>query len=285
MEIRINGQKADIQLESEKTVGEILSVLEQWLDNSGHRLSGLVIDGRTAGTESLEAFMAAEVISVKTLDIITSSLTDLIAESLFHLLGDIDEYENSDFAEKSGFAERWKDQAAARLLAEQFPDIFVWASKTFSGEGLNPAGLRSLTEERLRELRDPAGEIGRAGPFIAEICTRLEELPLDIQTGKDARAVETVNIFSGAAEMVFRIFNILKLEGFPVEEITVGKIPVTDYIAEFSAALRELLAAYEQHDTVLVGDLAEYEMAPRLRGLHTALRSAGSTDAAWDSAD
>ena len=56
---------------------------------------------------------------------------------------------------------------------------------------------------------------------------------------------------------------------------------MTDYIMEFSAALRELLAAYEQHDTVLVGDLAEYEMAPRLRGLHAALLGAGRADAAW----
>jgi len=104
-----------------------------------------------------------------------------------------------------------------------------------------------------------------------EICARLEDLPLDIQTGKDARAAETVNTFSNIAEKVFRIIGILKLEGFPVGEITVGSMPIAAYITEFGSALRELLTAYEQHDTVLVGDLAEYEMAPRLRGLHSAV--------------
>jgi hypothetical protein len=42
---------------------------------------------------------------------------------------------------------------------------------------------------------------------------------------------------------------------------------------EFGAALKELLAAYEVRDAVLVGDLAEYELAPRLRGLYAAINT------------
>jgi len=79
---------------------------------------------------------------------------------------------------------------------------------------------------------------------------------------------------SGITEKVFRIINILRKKGFPIDEITVENVSIASYIGEFSAALRELLAAYEQHDTVLVGDLAEYEMSPRLRNLHAALLDA-----------
>jgi hypothetical protein len=61
------------------------------------------------------------------------------------------------------------------------------------------------------------------------------------------------------------------MEGFPLELIFVKDAPVSGYIAEFNTALKEMLAAYERHDTVLVGDLAEYEIAPRLLGLHTAV--------------
>ena len=114
----------------------------------------------------------------------------------------------------------------------------------------------------------------RTGALVDEICARLEELSLDIQTGKDARAAETVRTFSGVAEKVFRVFNMLKLAGFPVGEITVENASITAYITDFGTALRELLAAYEQHDTVLVGDIAEYEMAPRLRCLHSAILDA-----------
>ena len=274
MNIRINGQKADIRLEKERTVGEILAGLEQWLANTGHRLSGIEIDGQTIHSGDVEVSFNRSIDSVTDLNIKTSSLPELVAEGLVHLLGDIEEYENASFAEKQSFAGEWDERPESRLLAEELPDLCELARKTFSGEGISTQGLRSMAGERLRELQDPAGETVRMEPLIAQVCVRLEELPLDIQTGKDARAAETVNIFSGAAEKVFRLFNVLKTEGFPVEEITVEEISVSAYISEFGAALRELLAAYEQHDTVLVGDLAEYEMSPRLRGLYTAIQNA-----------
>jgi hypothetical protein len=274
MKIRINGADADIQLETEQNVGDILCGLDSWLTGSGYRLSGLAINGETAGAGSMEACFGRNIDAIETLDITARSIADLYAESLFQILQDIAFYEAAGFGEKSLFIEQWKQSPQAQLIAEQSPELFGWALKTFSGEGFNPQGFRLLVEERLRELQEPAAEMGRAGPLVSEICARLEELSLDIQTGKDAQAAETVRTFSGVAEKVFRIFNILKIEGFPVGEITVENISISAYIAEFSTALRELLAAYEQHDSVLVGDLAEYEMAPRLRGLHAAVLNA-----------
>ena len=274
MKITINGADADIRPETEKTVGEVLCALEVWLADSGFRLSGLCIDGEMMGIESMETCFARPIDSIDTLDLQASSLAELIAESLFLVMQDIDAFETADFEERRLFAENWNDSPQARLLAEQCPDLFGWVSKAFSGEGASPQALRILTEERLRELQDPAGEMRRALPVVGEVCTRLEEFPLDIQTGKDARAAETVNVFSSVTEKVFRLVNVLKMEGFPVGDIMVETTPISACISEFSAALRELLAAYEQRDTVLAGDIAEYEMAPRLRGLHSAVINA-----------
>jgi hypothetical protein len=277
MKITINGAYADIQVENEKTVGEILAALEPWLAGSGHRPSGLIVDGEVIDTGSVDSCFEREITGIETLDIRTSSLSQLAAESLLCLMYDIDTWENSGFDEKRGFSEHWKESPEANLLAEQAPDLFDWAVKTFSGEGAGAAELRSVGGERLRELNDPAGELGRAKQAVAEVCDRLERLPLDLQTGKDAEAAMTVSIFSGIAEKVFRIFNVLRAEGFPVAETTVADMPITAYMGEFGGALGEMLAAYKQRDTVLVGDLAEYEMAPRLRGLYSAIYNAAAT--------
>jgi hypothetical protein len=274
MKIRINGVDADIQLENEKTVGEILCCLDSWLAGTGHRLSGLAIDEKTVVAHSLDECFVRDIASIGVLDISTSPILELYAESLVNTIQDIDAYAAAGFEEKNRFTEQWKQSPQALLLAEQCPDLFNWASQTFSGEGSNPQTFRLVVEERLRELQDPAAEMDRAGPLVGEICGRLEDLSLDIQTGKDARAAETVRTFSGVTEKVFRVYNVLKASGFPMQNITVGNIPISAYITEFGTALRELLAAYEQHDTVLVGDLAEYEMAPRLRALHTAVSEA-----------
>ena len=274
MRIQINGVDADIRPETEKTVGEILCAMEAWLVDSGFRLSGLSIDGKLIGAGAMEDCFFRDIGTIGTLDIRTSPLSQLIADALCNTLQDIEAFEAAGFEEKSTFAVHWKETPEALLLAEQSPDFFNWTLKTFSGEGSGTKILRSLAEERFRELEDPVGEMRRTRQLVSEVCSRLEQFPLDIQTGKDARAAETVNAFSGIAEKVFRLFNVLKMEGFPVGEIMVEKTPITDCILEFSEALRNLLAAYEQNDTVLAGDIAEYEMAPRLRDLHTAVINA-----------
>jgi len=274
MKIRINGAVADIQLETEKNVGEILSGLDSWLAGTGHRLSGVAVNGAAADSDSMDACFGTSVDTVDILDISTSAIVDLFAESLIDTIQDIDAYEAAGFEDKSRFADQWRQSPQALLLAEQSPDLFDWAVKVFAGEGVSPQAFRLLMEERLAELQNPAAEMARTGALVAEICGRLEELSLDIQTGKDARAAETIRAFSGVTEKVFRVFNMLKLAGFPVGEITVENASITACITEFGTALRELLAAYEQHDTVLVGDLAEYEMAPRLHRLHAAILDA-----------
>jgi len=271
MKIKINGADADVRPENEKTVGEILGALDAWLSGTGHRLSGLNIDGKAVDAGEMELSFSRDIDTVDTLDICTSSLPQLVAESLSLTTRDIEDFREAGFDQKTGFADKWKESPQGRLLSEQFPELFDWTIKTFSGTGCSPQVLNALFEERLRELRDPAGELRRTAPLVDDICARLADFPLDIQTGKDARAAETVNVFSGVAEKVFRIFRTLGIEGYPVTGITIDNIPVNDYITEFDKALNELLDAYEKRDTVLIGDLAEYEMAPRLRGLYAAV--------------
>jgi hypothetical protein len=276
MIIAINGKPADIVLEAEKNVGDLLSGLDQWLAGSGHRLSGLEIDGEQADSASLERFFDRDLAGIRTLDIRTSSLLELTAEALIYIRGDSEEYEQADFGERQAFAARWQNSPAALFLASQAPDIYAWADKTFSGGGITPGELRGLIDERLRELGDPAGELHNAEPLIEAAAVRLEELPLDIQTGKDGRAAETIQIFSNISEKFFRILHILKVRGLDTSALKVDDVSLAGYIEEFGAALRELTGAYETKDAVLVGDLAEYELAPRLRKLSAVMKSSAA---------
>ena len=299
MDICINGNKADITLEKEKTVGDIMAGLDNWLTgphcNSGlsetanFRLSGLVIDGKTIDVQSLEDSFGIDLASVETLDIIISSLPELTVQALLETQKLIKTWEDTDFSGRQSFAENWKTYPAAALLLEQYPELYAMTAQTLLGEGPGAGVLESVINERLRELENPAQELAGMEKLIGDIAGRLENLPLDIQTGKDRQASETVQIFTGITAKIFRIFGILKNSGFPVGQIkvqaqsnpiTIGQnnkaapaeIPIGNFLNEFNTVLSEMLAAYEQKDAVLVGDLAEYEMAPRLRSFYTALK-------------
>jgi hypothetical protein len=273
MKITIDGKAADIALEKEKNLGEILGGIGEWLAGSGYSLSGLRINGEALGAGAIAGSFDMAPESIETLDIQTAGLPALMAEALVDLRQTLGDYENASFEERRRIEQGWAESPAASFLAECIPDISGLAARTFRGEGPAPASLASLLEERIREVGDPLLELGGIEALVESTAHRLEDLPLDIQTGKDSRAAETVQIFSTITEKLLRIFSLLKLEGFITDTMLIDGMPFSAFIDDFSAALKELLAAYEAKDAVLVGDLAEYELAPRVRTFYAALKT------------
>jgi hypothetical protein len=266
MEIKINGKTADITIDNEKTVAQVMTGVEQWLSGSGHRLSGLAVDGQAADLSSLENVFAKEIDTIKTLDISTMSITELAAMSLANLLGDIDEFDGLSFDGRNDFFTNWKERPQAVFTFEQMPDLYSFFENTFLNGAFSAQTLRSITEERLREIQTPVDEFSNLRPLLEEVCARLTDLPLDIQTGKDARAAQTIQIFSGITEKIFRVYRQLEIQGY-ISQASAKK-NLTQQINDFNSAVKELLLAYEKNDTVLVGDLAEYEIAPRLQKIY-----------------
>jgi hypothetical protein len=273
MDITINGKAADITLEGEKTLGEVLTGLEIWLRDSGHRLSGLDVDGKKVDSLSLESFFNREVAGIGALNLSTSSWAELAAEALSDLYREVEKFLDCSFGERAALKQNWEKSPGGCFLAEHMHDLYAMAAGIFSGQDPGPGELQKIVRERLKELEDPWGEIVASGPLVKVVAGRLEDLPLDIQTGKDGQATETVLLFLSVTGKLLRLLDLLKLEGYSPENLTVDGVPIFEYVEEFKSVLKDLTAAYEAKDAVLVGDLAEYELAPRLLRFHSAFSS------------
>jgi hypothetical protein len=294
MDIRINGEAVDVTLESEQTLGAILSGIESWLGSSEFRVNGLEIDGETIPGNDLPNAFYRDLQGIQTIDIRVCSRQELMLEALTDARcyltaltnspSDLPALVDNGFnGSGSSLVESWKNSAAASFLSVESPEIHkivdallvqngpeIYSDAGRGGDGISASLVLSLIDERIREIGDPVGEFVRIESLIAGISERLEELPLDIQTGKDGRAVETVTLFSNAAEKLFRLHFIFQSRGKFID--TIDSVPVHDFFEDFNTALKELLAAFTGKDSVLVGDLAEYELAPRLRAFYAALK-------------
>ena len=273
MVISINGKPVDITLDTEKTLGDVLSGIEQWISPSRSRIQKISVNNKALCENTLSGEFGKDIADIKNLDIVVSSWCELASEALTNLLETCAIYERVPFAERQQIVSAWKGLAAARFLESDIQDIYNLSEKLFSGEGLSSPELITLIEERLREVSDPKAEIEKYEAFVSSIAQRMEELPLDMQTGKDLRAAETIQLFSHTCEKLFRIFHIYKLEGLDLESFVIEDLPALKFIEEFNSALAELSSAYEKQDTVLTGDISEYELAPRVIKFHTALKS------------
>ena len=269
MDITINGKATDITLENEKNLGEVIANLEQWLVSLGHRLSAISIDGETVQLSLVEEIFSRDVNGVKSLDLKTSSIAQLSAESLLTILADIKDYESLENQDKKNYLAVWKQTPQANYTSENMSDLYNVLTNAFAGVGLSTQDIFSITEERLREVKDPQKEFKNLKPLLDETCSRLTELSLDVQTGKDTRAAQTIQLFSGVTEKMLRTINQLDVQGYLSKNEGAEK-PFTQIIDELGKLVKELYDAYERHDTVLVGDIAEYEAADKLQELYAA---------------
>jgi hypothetical protein len=106
------------------------------------------------------------------------------------------------------------------------------------------------------QAADPAAAIAAAAEPVARLVPGLAQVAVQLQTGRDRDAMTTVMGICDAVQRLLPLVSFLPPDG--------GRERL---IVDLNATLRDLVAAFEAKDTVLIGDLAEYEVAPRLAQL------------------
>ncbi|MBQ5400918.1 MAG: hypothetical protein IIU15_06850 [Treponema sp.] len=100
---------------------------------------------------------------------------------------------------------------------------------------------------------------------LTDLSEKLGEISVLIQSGKDGEAFSIIN--SLANEMANFVRNARLSALFPdvYEKITVDGKDLNTFFEDFSVILKDFEQALSEKDTVTVGDLAEYEINPRLQ--------------------
>jgi len=269
MIIKINGKPLDYTLSNEKTLIEIVAGLEQWLSNSGHRMSELSVDGKDVNASMVEEIFKKDIKTVKCIEVRTNTIAELTTACIINLKRDIDEYDKLNFDEKAKFFADWKESSQAQFISEEMHELYIYFTDAFSAGKISVQTLRAITDEIQREVTEPIKELEKLEPILNEICEKLINLPLNIQTGKDLLAATTIEIFSSLTEKIIRIFSQLNNQGY-LAEIEKSKKIAQDF-CDFRNILTQLLEAYEKHDTIIIGDLAEYEASPKLKEIYFAI--------------
>ena len=287
MEIRVNEQPLSFSLENERTLGEVVHGLERWLE-----ASQLVVCGVRCGDRELLDLPASEWsdtphAQVQLLEITARHATELRLANLQTLR----EY----LQEVRGFAASPEEHGAEELLRgyplfadslrHHFSEAEIGAQLaglSALGEGARPAELTGLAPEslkgleaaasglaqridaRLRELEDPRAALRSLSGELEAAAAGISEVSLLLATGRDRQAMEAIVRFSELSQRLLALLG-------PAAVPQLGGLEPPVFFGELNRVLRELIGALSARDTVLIGDLLEYEVAPRLRRLEAAL--------------
>ncbi|NLK45816.1 MAG: hypothetical protein GX297_04085 [Treponema sp.] len=115
-----------------------------------------------------------------------------------------------------------------------------------------------------KEVADVLKHLFEAFESLAE---KLENIPVQLQKNEDKIAMNTVTELADALSLLFQTIPYVNLFPETFDNLTIESKRPTSFISDFPSLLEDFRKAVESNDTVLIGDIAEYEIAPRLRQL------------------
>jgi hypothetical protein len=282
LEIRINGEPLSFALEEERTLGEVVRSLERWLQASQLVICALRCGGRELLDLPEGEWSATPHSQVERLEVTArhaSELRQANLETLREYLQAVRRFASSPDAScaeelREGhplFVDSLKHHFSEAEVGGELADLSPLAA---GSAGPDPESRRSLAaaaealeqriEARLRELEDPRSALRALSGELAAAAAGISEVSVLLATGRDRQAMEAILRFSDLSQRLLGV-----LRAAPAAQL--GGLEPRAFFEELNRVLRELIDALQARDTVLIGDLLEYEVAPRLRRLEAAL--------------
>ncbi len=293
MKIFVNNIELDFKLEDENTLRQIIESVQKWLHKEGYFIQAISVDGNGLELESAEGWNDTDISGINRLDfssvngieirlqylhtlhqffsLLQRSLEEKNLPLLKEIIGDyqkVREYLNIIFPPATG--------SGSATLADKI-NGFLSDSGVLSAEAI-PDDTENLTllisnlvkiiSELIREITSPLNEILNTAELLKKIVPEMEEISVLLQTGKDKVAMDTIIRFTEFSQKLIRIYPFLKAQGIlNTDDAQIMELPFDAFYKDFNKILLDLTKAFGANDSVLIGDLLEYEIAPRLEGL------------------
>jgi hypothetical protein len=296
MRITVNGAPIALGCEEGASLGELLAGADEFLDKAGSVIVSLKVDGEEVDAEGYARIAERPSGSIESVEILSEDSAAIrvrAIETLLELLA-IAKHSAEDTAAEDTAVDWQGLRTGANDMRDAFAGLFAADELSFvqrfanilEGAGDRPDRasrievsaqadrLTSVFGERLAEFVSPIGEMRAAAALFEDRASELAELPVLLQTGKEDQAMKAVLYFIEIFNKVIRIIPELRRSGVDTASISVGGSAMPEFYGAFNGVLRELTDAFEHQDRVLIGDLAEYEVLPRMRSFFAAMRGA-----------
>lgn len=294
MDIRINDQNLDFTIEKNETLGDVVKDIEAWLDGSDLVLYSVKHEDQNLLSQPYEQWAKTPHSEVGTLNVMVKHTRELTVLNLQTILEYLDLLKQAAAAGKgellgelfSGFPalvesvrkhfpnpDATLQALVALFLHADVEEVLGWPKEKMQQAAKLIDLVSGNVSFRLQELQDPRAALETLSGDLKICIEEISEISILLQTGKDRQAMDTMVRFSELSQSLVRLVaSVLTNSTDPEKQVTVGGMGLQDFYRDLNRILAELLEAFHANDSVLIGDLMEYEVAPRLEQLRTFLQ-------------
>ncbi len=279
MKITINDVPISFELENEQTLADVVDAIQHWLAGTGHRIEEIAINGESQDLTT-SRWHSTEITLVETVAITATSVNQDAIEGLETLISYLsllqrvmrdgtEEHIDTVMQElpyvETGIRRFVPDMAD--LLSEYILSADLKNQTTRAKIAVRAGEVGTILESRQQELLEPERALHGASALMRDLIPDFLVVSQQVQSGDEREAMNTVARFSEVAGRIMRLLPRYLTMHPEVKEVQIDGIPFTEAVAGINGILVELEEAFRRGDWVLVGDLMEYEMAPRFTSI------------------
>jgi len=296
MEIRINNEPLEIQVQNEKNALDLVQGISAWLNGQGYTLLELKINNQVIDLAE-KSWQKIAIESIETLEIqapqnfeLRQMNIQILADYALHTLETLeaclqdqdklpilrnyletfaDIIPSANYLESSNSSSESLNQTLIKHMDEEVENLL---SKNFILKDLEDSKLKLrfqhlaiLCQDRLGELIDPLKTAQNTAEALKKNLEDLSLASTRIMTGESKLAFDSILQFSELLAKLLRVFQIL-LEKDP-GQAPIDQSHLEDQIKKSNSVLQEVGSALERDDSILLGDLLEYELPEYIEGL------------------
>ena len=143
----------------------------------------------------------------------------------------------------------------------------------FDEEAAKPLGKDTKFEFSIVTTNEIRASFGKLSELFAELAAQMEGVPVALQSGKNLEVSESIKKLADSIDQFCHIATLASLFPDTFTTATMNGMNFKDFFAEFSPILKDFEDALQNNDTVMLGDLSEYEICPRLKEISKALKT------------
>ena len=144
-------------------------------------------------------------------------------------------------------------------------------AETFDEAASKPLGKDTKFEFSVVTKDSIKQSFAELSKLFSELSQKMEEIPVAIQSGKNKEVSDSIKKVADSIDNFCHIAALASLFPQDFGAVKIDGKQFSDFFQDFSPILSDFEQALSNNDTVLIGDLSEYEICPRLKAISQAL--------------
>lgn len=145
-------------------------------------------------------------------------------------------------------------------------------AETFDDEAEKRLTGNERFEFTLVTKNDIMQSFDRLAELFLELAEKMEDVPSELQNGKNEEVALSIKNLADSIDQFSHTAALATLYPETFSDTRIDGMGFNDFFADFSPILKDFEQALQSNDTVMIGDLAEYEICPRLKAIAGSLK-------------